>query len=747
MNALRLNDVFRGTRIPRGLATFEDDPDAALHDLLLGRSSLGSLAPAEPAQLLLDWLEGIGEPFVSTIDGALAHWIESHWGEPVLPGSAESPELSADAWSRAFEVIASAERLPTALGALRHHMPEQRAFLSLLRSGRSRDPEGSAWLALARQQNDRSLASVWWWLVQLPPDAPWYYGALGIRGLRGLPEGKRGSGGGFPHEVAMGLAKLANALADRCEDGWLEKTQAEKEFLRTARTTMWAYNWHERWLGFWREQLAADQGESQLAASWIRQLFPGKLEVIPETIPAKSKHHREPPRSWIPAISRIVSSLNRRQPNALKDADALLHEQQHHAEQTGETHFVVRSACNFAKSAREWQPQRALEWVQLAHRFEPDNAFAWTTETSVLLQLDRFFEARRRGFEAVRRFPYDPVTHNTLGEVLHRQGRLADAEAVYREATHRFTDNPVARNGLAEVLRAQGFLDEAESLYRQVLDQERHNTYAQAGLRRISQDRKARAAASEVAKPQARYEASPEQNLGFDEVEILVQDAFLVRRWVKAARQEPGIPGQWRDRARSLLERLGRLPLERPEVANERGLLGIELGEIEGTLSFLRLAAERFSNSARIRYALARAERAKVQTSGKLPYDGLLPWKRLTRIDDHLRVVQLLGEGRSFLLASDAAAEEEARNRFGELGWRIGRILGHRTKATAASDPNELPFLVSWAQELRNHLFGGAAITGIDDLPDLDILRHRIAENATELDQQEESLTYRSSAA
>ncbi|NJL27724.1 MAG: hypothetical protein HC897_07430 [Thermoanaerobaculia bacterium] len=531
MNALRLNDVFRGTRIPRGLGTFEDDPDAALHDLLLGRSSLGSLAPAEPAQLLLDWLEGIGEPFVSTIDEALARWIEAHWGRPVLPGSAESPELSADAWCRAFEVIAAAESLPAALGALRGRMPEQRAFLSLLRSGRARDPEGRAWLALARNQTDRSLLPTWWWLVQLPPDAPWYYGALGICGLRGLPEEKRGSGGGFPREVAIGLAKLAKALAERCEDGWLEKSLAETEFLRTARTTMWAYNWHERWLGFWREQPPAEKGENQLAGSWISQLFPGKLEVVSETKVVSPKYQREPPRSWIPAIPRIVSSLNRRQPNALKDADALLHEQQHYAEQTGETHFVVRSACNFAKSARAWQPERALEWVRLARRFEPDNAFPWNTETSVLLELGRLLEARKQGLEAVRRFPYDPVTHATLGEVLHREGRLADAEAVYREATRRFTDDSVARSGLAEVLRAQGFLAEAERLYRQVLEQEPHNTYAQAGLRRIAQDRKARPTASELAEPQSRYEASPEQNLSFDEVEILVQDAFLVRRW------------------------------------------------------------------------------------------------------------------------------------------------------------------------------------------------------------------------
>jgi len=45
------------------------------------------------------------------------------------------------------------------------------------------------------------------------------------------------------------------------------------------------------------------------------------------------------------------------------------------------------------------------------------------------------------------------VVHNGLAEVLKAQGRLDEAEAVYRETTQRFPDNPVTYRGLAEVLK------------------------------------------------------------------------------------------------------------------------------------------------------------------------------------------------------------------------------------------------------------------------------------------------------
>ncbi|NJL27725.1 MAG: hypothetical protein HC897_07435 [Thermoanaerobaculia bacterium] len=188
------------------------------------------------------------------------------------------------------------------------------------------------------------------------------------------------------------------------------------------------------------------------------------------------------------------------------------------------------------------------------------------------------------------------------------------------------------------------------------------------------------------------------------------------------------------------------MPLERPEVANERGLLGLELGEIDESLSFLRLAAERFSNSARIRYALARAERAKVQASGVISDDLAAAWGRLARVDDRLRAVRLLGEGRTYLASHEGAVEAKASDCFGELGWRIQKILESHREHEAQEGKDRLPFMVEWAQELRSHLFGDAVVRGVVDLPDLDILRQRIAEHATELDLQEESLTYRSSA-
>ena len=188
------------------------------------------LSADDPTSVLLDWLEGLGAKsgFPVQVDQTLAQWIDRAWGQPVLE-AAGSATMTAVAWCRAADVIAMDERLDRAAGRLRDHVVRDRVFLHALVEGRSRDPQGRAWLALARHQCDRSLLDDWWRLCRLPPEEPWYRGGYGIEGLRGLP-----SSGGFSSEVAEGLALLGSALKNRCEEGFLAENVAQDEFLRTA---------------------------------------------------------------------------------------------------------------------------------------------------------------------------------------------------------------------------------------------------------------------------------------------------------------------------------------------------------------------------------------------------------------------------------------------------------------------------------------------------------------------------------
>ena len=93
MSRLALDHTFAGRRVPPWLRRFEAAPEEALRDLLLGGADLGHLNPADPEQVLLDWIVSIGpgSGLMAEVDRALAVWIERSWGDPDLQnlGAAE----------------------------------------------------------------------------------------------------------------------------------------------------------------------------------------------------------------------------------------------------------------------------------------------------------------------------------------------------------------------------------------------------------------------------------------------------------------------------------------------------------------------------------------------------------------------------------------------------------------------------------------------------------------------------------
>jgi len=268
-----LKEIFEGAVVPDWLRQFQQEPVEALEDLLTGGADLGPLNADEPSGVLLDWLDGLGRQsdFPQEVDAALAQWIDRSWGNPMLPGAASSATLTAVAWCRAGDVIAMDERLDRAAGQLRLCVLEDRFFLDALTEGRSRDPQGRAWLALARHQRDRGLVDHWWRLCRLPPEEPWYRGECGIEGLSGLPPipGSEHEGG-FSAEAAEGLAILGAALAGRMAEGYLGRVVAQEEFVRTARLTMAAYPFEDLWGSFWRHAL--DRPGPKPPSDWVEKL-------------------------------------------------------------------------------------------------------------------------------------------------------------------------------------------------------------------------------------------------------------------------------------------------------------------------------------------------------------------------------------------------------------------------------------------------------------------------------------------
>ncbi len=507
---MTLDDIFEGARVPTWLRHFEDAPQKAISELLVGRADMGTLSAEEPFMLLLDWLSGIGAKdsgFVVEVDKALAAWVEGSWGNPALKEANQNSSLTSVAWRQAADIIAMREDLDKSAQCLRQRVIADPDFLNALHEGRARDPMANAWRAIARYQRDRELIKQWWHLCSLPPNEPWYRGVCGIYGLRGLPPEDSSKAGAVPEEVAAGLAKLAVAFWDYQKDGWLAKEFAEKEFLRIARMTMAAYPFPGKWKSFWIE--AVERKEIRKLRDWI-----GKIADLPDdTIKKKSESHKNPTwrltypdPQWAERAKAIARRLNDDNLDAIREAKELLEEQKKYAEKCGDTQFITKTACNFASKVSKYRPGLSYQWAELARNFDPWNAYPWNISAKALLNLGNYEQSFLLSIQAIRRFPNDAVARTGLAEVLKAQGRLdetegrldeaqerldkaqerfGEAEAVYRETIERFPNNAVARTGLAEVLKAQGRFGEAEAEYRETIERFPNDAFARNGFAEV----------------------------------------------------------------------------------------------------------------------------------------------------------------------------------------------------------------------------------------------------------------------
>ena len=471
---------FQGSVPPVWLLDFNEEPETALHALLRDVAPLGHLSGAEPDELLLDWLRGFGpeSPYARTLDRALTHWIDRHWGAPLLPGTGKNAALTSQAWLRAMEVIAAsplvhphrgvpAREYPLfgASALLRERMLADRHFLNNMTQARSHDPQGSAWVALANHQTDRTLLEEWWRLVSLPPDEPWYRGEHGLMGLRRLPPANPALGGGFNKELAAGLGCLGEALWRRTEEGWLPEDLARDEFASLAHLAMADSPFPDRWRGYWRH-LARQQSGNEGFVEWL-PIPPS--ELLQRSGPGKRQWFEYDP-TWVERAKTLARALNSPTRERIAQAEKLLAEQRRYADLTGNASFLVRSASNFSGAIRAADPAQSLAWARMAKTADPWDAYAWTNEAMALAVMGDYPRALARYGEAILRFPNDAVARAGRAEVLKLQERLDEALVAYDETMERFPDDAVARNGRAEVLKLQKRLDEALAAYEETME-------------------------------------------------------------------------------------------------------------------------------------------------------------------------------------------------------------------------------------------------------------------------------------
>ena len=282
------------------------------------------------------------------------------------------------------------------------------------------------------------------------------YLAVGLLGLRSLPLGEEEAAN---EEAALhGLARWADA-----------QRPAKKRFLREWHVLEGAF---PRDPTFWTDLvarvIASVEEEIARQTKNARKTFDA-AEWWLEDVEAVQGAHIEPraaeleppPRELHEALLADIS--NGRSFNTFESRlNALMQRHERYATRTGDTFYLVRTACNIGMrllrggNAPEKCAAKARDLARLALRFEGANVYAWALWRNALAAEGHLEAAELIGWETIRRFPEDPQWRTQLALLLDdRLGRSQEAEALLRETMSLFSDNVVVRTQLAHVVGRQ----------------------------------------------------------------------------------------------------------------------------------------------------------------------------------------------------------------------------------------------------------------------------------------------------
>jgi tetratricopeptide (TPR) repeat protein len=406
----------------------------------------------------------------------------------------------------------------------------------------------------------------------------------------------------------------------------------------------------------------------------------------------------------------------------------------------------------------------------------PENEVAWNDLGAALERGKRFLEAEEVFWQSAERFPERPYGWRGLGDVLRKQGEFTRAEEVYRGAIGRgFAENAFIHDGLANVLKAVGRHDESIEHYKKAIKLDPGSAYSwrglamaekaagrlddaqaafEGGLRHADDDerlirgldalRKQRsrlggAARAEPEEPPAELEtavdpvsASPvELAEAPEEGESQLSAARTLRR---AARRRFESTADGKVARRHAARMLDALEATRPWDARPyaEAIIGsAESNDLTAAQAQLSYATRRFPEAPQLAYAETRFRRARGaierdNTGSRAASEVAAPMRRLRRIDQSARAVELL-ETLSAQLAWGSDLEEEATLTIAKIRQTVG--------AHGGSDDG---FSGWWKLRVRDYLFGRS-----NGHSDIHAVRERVRAHQRELDALEEDLTNR----
>ena len=403
----------------------------------------------------------------------------------------------------------------------------------------------------------------------------------------------------------------------------------------------------------------------------------------------------------------------------------------------------------------------------------------------VLKAAGKLTEAESVYRETVQRFPNDAAARNGLAEVLRAAGKLGEAESVYRETVHRFPRDRYATTGLKSIDQLRHSPSEVDlpdfdgelipdfdgelvpdfdaELIPDLDEEVRPPSAGTVGPAPSDRDESLAPLemrtgggvdSAKADSESAAYEGAPEKGeppalgrgsfltrpsggdlrpsrpsdftpgfLRASDVDVLIQDSHLLRKWARGTGEEA--ISHIREEARSLLNKLERFLRSSPAAVMESSLLLIETQDIQAALRLLDEAAARYPASKRVQYALARTRReaARQASQERHPPQFDSPetagiaraWAQLAHLEPVLLPSARLGLVRSLPYLTDGHQLKKAQ------GSALGQ-LAHALRSLQPDSDTGNPRSY-WAYRVGELVLGDRAveIRGASEVSDDDI--------------------------
>ena len=528
-------------------------PETALDDILSGTGARGTQQRSEPEDFLADLLAHPAHREVRTqlstrLDAVLQEWIKSRLGWP--PGRISRFGTRAYA-AQVADGLRVAARLPmkaTACELMRDQVMWEDRVRGLRWPG-DIDLLREFDLVLVQHQTDSRFAPRWFAACD---EAAWgspYWRnrlSIGLLGLRKLPAEAD------VNPELMAATALARFAAMALLHG-MNAAQVERIFGRRAAAMTVLYPRHDAyWRELWSEVFdhlpVPINSEAPVLSGWLRYATDAHDEASNGD---NQRHGGSRYRFPLPGHTRLLSLLQDIEESHSLDVDLwnrvgeLVLDHWHHASESGETHYSVRTTINLSNRLLRLEPARSsLEqmhlWAVWAVETESDNSYTWDLWAKVLFALGQEDACISVRWESTRRFPENSLLRNSLAYTLTEQQHWEVAENLLRDTMQDFPDDLYCRNILAGLLIRTERPTDAESLLRDTMANARDDIVSRHILARVlwQQGRRDEAeteiAALEAVEPENSYvktlaarirqQGAPRGELSLDELMSFFDD-------------------------------------------------------------------------------------------------------------------------------------------------------------------------------------------------------------------------------